>query len=247
MDGGLLTDLGINSGQQNPMKILRSGLLAATALALGASTQAQVVAYNFGSVATPASSATLVSAQIQSASSFSSLVGGGAASGSGTGSNTAGGGGGAYFTASNWRNADGNYFAFTITPALNYQLSLSSFSFYYATSSSGPNVATLYSSADAYATALASFTMTPAAGTIAAADWHQNSASITLTGISTGTTFRLTAGGASNATGAFRIDAVTLNGTVTAIPETSTSAMLLGALALAGAVIHRGRLAKKPA
>ena len=224
------------------MKTLRSGLLAFAILAVGGAAQAQIVSYTFGPTGTPTAAAASTAANIQSASSFGSFVGGGAASGSGTGSNTAGGGGGAYFTASNWRSADANYYSFMVTPSSGYQLSLANFSYYYATSSSGPTSAALFSSADSYASALANFTMIPAAGTIAAADWHQNTASITLSGITTATTFRLAATGASNAAGSFRIDAITLNGSVTAIPEPSTYAAILGAVMLTGVIIRRRRL-----
>ncbi len=204
---------------------------------------AQVAVYSFGPTGTP-TVAVSSSAANTSASSFASFVGSGSASGSGTGSNTAGGGGGAYFTASNWRASDSNYTIFTITPGSGFQVTLSGFSYFYASSSSGPNSLSLFSSADSYSTSLSgSQGLTQAASTIVAADWHQNSATISLT-FSEPTTFRLTGTGASGASGVLRLDAVTLSGSVSAIPEPSTYAAIFGSLALAATVWHRRRQRK---
>jgi hypothetical protein len=191
----------------------------------------QVVSYTFGSTSSPTASAASVAANL-AASGFASFTGAGTTGVNSPGSSTAGGGGGAYFIASNWRSADGNYLYFTLTPANGFQLSLSSFSFYYASTGTGPTSATLSSSADGYASALGTYGLTQqSGGSLLASDWHQAGSSITLSAI-TGTTFRISATGASGSTGSFRVDAVTLNGTVSAIPEPSTYAATAGLLGL---------------
>lgn len=214
-------------------------------LLFGCALEAQIVSYTFGTTGSPTISPA-ASANV-SASDFASNLGTGAASSSSPGSATAGGGGGSYFIASNWRSADNNYFYFTITPAAGYQIQLSDFSFYYAATGSGPTSASLASSADSYGNALASFSLTrQAGGSLVASDWHPASSSITLSAISTATTFRLNATGASGSTGSLRVDAVTLNGVVSAVPEPATVAAIGGAAALLATVVIRRRK-KSPA
>jgi hypothetical protein len=62
-----------------------------------------------------------------------------------------------------------------------------------------------------------------------------------MSGINTATTFRIFGSGASSSLGTFRVDDVTVNGAVTAVPEPSTYAALLGGMALTGAIILRHR------
>lgn len=202
---------------------------------------AQIAIYGFGPTGTPTLSATSSATNV-TASSFASFTGGGTTGTSSPGSSGAGGGGGAYFTSANWRSSDGNYVYFTITPAAGFQVSLTGFSYYYASTSSGPNSLSLFSSADSYSSSLtgAQSLTTQAGGSLLSADWHQNSGSISLT-FSSPTTFRLTGTGASLSTGSLRLDAVTLNGSVSAIPEPSTYAAVFGGLALLGTLWHRRR------
>lgn len=197
----------------------------------------QVAAYTFGPTGSPTTSATTVDSNI-TASAFSSFTGSGAAINNSPGSSTAGGSGGYYFSANTFRTSDGNYFAFTITPAEGYQVTLSSVSFYYLSTASGPTDSALQSSNDSYGSNLAAFSLTHAGSTPAASDWHLASSSITLT-FTSATTFHLTGAGASGSTGAFRVDDVTFSGTVSAIPEPSTYAAIIGSVALAGATWHR--------
>jgi hypothetical protein len=213
----------------------------AFAAVCGVAAHAQIVSYTFGSSGSPSSSATTVAGNV-SASSFASNLGSGATSSGSPGSLNAGGGGGSYFVSSNWRAVDGNYFYFTITPAAGYQITLSDFSFYYAATSTGPNSASLTSSADNYGSALGNFALTrQAGGSLLASDWHAANSSITMTAISSATIFRVNATGASASTGALRIDAVTLNGTVSAVPEPATYAAISGAIALLGVIVSRRR------
>ena len=102
--------------------------------------QAQVVSYTFGSTSSPTTGAATVAANL-TASTFASFTGSGTTGINSPGSSTAGGGGGAYFTATNWRSADGNFLYFTLTPANGFQLNLSSFSFHYASTGTGPTSA----------------------------------------------------------------------------------------------------------
>ena len=206
--------------------------------------RAQIAVYGFGPTGTPTVSVTSTATNV-SADSFASFTGGGATSTTSPGSSTAGGGGGAYFTSQNWRSSDNNYVFFTITPASGYQVTLTSFSYYYASTSTGPSSVSLFASSDGYASSLTgSQSLTQAAGSLVAADWHQNNTSITLT-FSSPTTFRLTGTGASGSTGALRLDAVTLNGSVSAIPEPSTYAAIFGVAALGFAGWHRRRQQQK--
>lgn len=200
---------------------------------IGPRLRAQVVSYTFGTTASPTTVASSVVGNL-TASSFASFTGSGSTGTSSPGSSTAGGGGGAYYIASNWRSSDGNYFYFTLTPASGYQLTLTSFSFYYASSGTGPSSATLSSNADNYATALGTYSLTQqAGGSLLASDWHQASSSTTLSALSASSIFRLSATGASGATGTLRVDAVTLSGTVTAVPEPSTYGTIAGVVVLA--------------
>lgn len=212
-------------------------------LLLVGSLSGQIVSYSFGTSGAQTTAATFTAENLSS-SIFASTLGGGVTSSSSPGSSTAGGGGGAYFTASNWRASDGNYFSFSVTPASGYAVIVTSISFYYASTSTGPSSAMLTSSVDGYAGNLGTFSLTQqAGGSLLAADWHQASSSITLTAFDTATSFRLGATGASVAGGTLRVDAVVLNGTVSAVPEPSTYAAIAGVWAVCGVLWHRRRRA----
>lgn len=203
----------------------------------------QVVVFNFGS-SNPDSggiiNATSVDANITAVSSFSSLLGSGIVTKASPQSTTSGGSGGYYFTSSYWRTSDSNYYEVTITPSAGYQVTLSSFDFYYLSTSSGPDSSALKFSDDSFNSTLASYVLTKAVSTPAASDWRSASQSITAT-FTSSTTFRLYATGASSSAGAFRIDDVQFIGTVTAVPEPSTYAAILGGVALVGVMVLRRR------
>ena len=152
---------------------------------------------------------------------------------------------GYYFKGNYWRAVDTSYFSFTVTPTSGYELSLTSISFNYLSSSTGPNSYSLASSVDSYGTPLASGSLTQAPPTVHSSDWHTNSPSIALAATSP-TTIRLSASGASSASGVVRVDRVTINGTVTAVPEPSTYGAMAGVLALAWAVVRRRRRTGPP-
>lgn len=147
--------------------------------------------------------------------------------------------GGYYLSDNGWTGtAPGtNYFQFSITPS-NASVSLTSISFGYRESgtSTGPVNFSIRSSADSYAADLATGSLTNTDN-----NWHSSgSSSITLTFVST-TTFRIYANGATSGTPTLRLDDLTINGTVTAVPEPATVAVWLGLGALWVTVMRRRR------
>jgi hypothetical protein len=211
------------------------GALFCAGLSAG-TTGAQIVAYGFS-----ASSA-------GPTSSDANVVGGPVANGGGvmTTSNSSpvssgySGASGGYFIFDNgWTGAapGTNYFQFTVTPS-SASVAVTSISFGYRESgtNTGPTSFFVRSSADGYGADLASGSLTNSDN-----NWHSTGAtSVTLTFTST-TTLRIYANGASNNTPTLRIDDISLNGTVTAIPEPESVAAWLGAFALGAAVIGRSR------
>jgi len=214
------------------MRTIRLGLLFLSLLASGGALTAQLVVYSFGSSAAPTAVASDLSASV-----FSGSLGA-PATGSGSPVYAAGSGGG-YFTASAWTGgAPGtNYFEFTLTPDFGYGLSLSSISFGYRATGTGPTAFAVRSSSDVFSSTLASGTITNDSA------WHSTGPlSITLSSLTAATTLRVYASGASSSLGTLRVDDVTLSGSVTAIPESSTYAAIFGLLAFAGGLLHRRRM-----
>jgi hypothetical protein len=212
----------------------------ALSLAVSPCAQAQLVTYTFGSAGSPTTDANSVTTNL-SASVFSGSVGS-----PGTGSGTpvySAGSGGSFFSASSWTGAapGGNYFEFTLTPADGYRFDVTSVSFGYRATSTGPTAFAFRSSSDGYASDLAAGSLTNDGS------WYASGAvSITLSALASGTTFRVYGSGASAAGGTLRLDDVTLNGTVSAVPEPATVAALAGLAALLTAiVVHRHK--KSPA
>jgi hypothetical protein len=215
------------------MRITRLGLLLVVISASGGALRAQIVTYAFGSVATPTTSATTVAENL-SAGAFAGNLGS-PSTGSGNPVYTAGSGDG-YFTASNWTGpAPGtNYFEFTLTPNSGYGLTVTSLSFGYRATATGPTAFVLRSSSDSFAANLAVGTITNDSS------WRSSGPlSITLSGLTGATTLRLSGSGASSSLGTLRIDDVTLEGAVTAVPEPAAFAAIIGALTLAGVVFRR--------
>ena len=218
------------------MKTLRHGLLSIAMLAMTCAVQAQIVIYSFGTSGSPTTNASSTASDV-SASVFSGLNGT-PATGSGSPVYSAGSGG-SYFTATAWTGAapGSNYFQFTITPDSGYSISTTTLTFGYRATPTGPTAYSIRSSADSYTANLASGSFTNDG------NWSSvGSISITLSGLVSATTLRLYGSGASTAGGTLRVDDVGLSGSVTAIPESSTYAAILGTLTLLGVVIWRRRL-----
>lgn len=215
------------------MKIPARCLVILVVVAFAPAIQGQVLTYSFtgGSTAPTTSHASL-------AGSVFSGNAGSPASGSSSPTFTAGTSGG-YFSATGWTgSAPGtNYFQFTITPAEGFAVTLTSLSFGYRASSTGPNAIAFRSDADGYSTNLVSTSLTRDS------TWYDSSSlTLTSTTFTTATTFRLYGSGASSTAGTFRVDDVRLNGSVvSAIPEPSTYAVIAGATSLLGAVWWRRR------
>ncbi len=201
-----------------------------------ATASAQILVYNFSlSGAGPTSS-------------NGSITGGAVSTGGGVtatsnsspvSSGYSGASGGYYIADNGWTGtAPGtNYFQFTITPT-SASVTITSINFGYRESgtSTGPTNFFIRSSADSYSADLASGSLTNSDN-----NWHSIGAtSVTLTFFSA-TTFRIYANGASSNTPTLRIDDLTVNGTVSAIPEPETTAVCLGAFALGAVALVRGR------
>ena len=180
-------------------------------------------------------------------SSASNLTGGSVSTGGGvtTTSNTspvssgyAGASGGYFISDNGWTGAapGTNYFQFTITPSSGYSVSIASISFGYRESgaSTGPTNFYIRSSVDSYGSNLGTGTLTNSDNS-----WHSSgNTSVTLT-FTSATTVRLYANSASSGTPTLRFDDISVNGSVSAIPEPSTYAIWFGVAALGVAVAKR--------
>lgn len=219
------------------MKIIRLGLLLLPFLASGGALHAQLVVYEFGPTATPTAAAASVASNL-SASLFTGNLGS-PATGSGTPVYSAGSGGG-FFTATTWTGvAPGtNYFEFTLTPDSGHGFSLASISFGYRATGMGPSAFAVRSSSDGFSSTLVSGAI------VNDTAWHSTGTlSITLSSLmTTATTLRVYGSDASSNAGTLRVDDVTLNGSVTAIPESSTYAAIFGAVVLAAVMNRRRKL-----
>lgn len=204
-------------------------LLCSASLLVAAGTlEAQLVSYTFGSSAAPTVAATTVTTNL-SASDFSGVIG------SPTTGSTSPVSSGAYFAASTWAGPLGsNYFEFTLTPAADHGFSVTSGSFDYRATSTGPAELALRSSADGYAASL--FTL----ATTTDGAWHfSGSQTISLTSLGSAITFRLYGYDADANGGTLRTDNVILHGTVFAMPEPASYATLAGFAALGLVAVRR--------
>jgi hypothetical protein len=210
-------------------------ILVGALMILGCTAQGQIAVYSFGTAGSPTAGVTSVASNL-TASAFSGNLG--TPGPGGTSPLYTAGSGGGYFAAASWTGAapGSNYFEFTLTPNAGYAFTTTSMTFGYRATSTGPTNLAVRSSFDTYATNLASGTIT------GDSVWRSSGTlTITLSGMNTATTFRIFGSGASSGVGTFRVDDVTVNGSVTAIPEPSTYAVILGAMALTGAIIRRRR------
>ena len=150
-------------------------------------------------------------------------------------------GSGSYFASqSGWTGtAPGStYFEFTLTPATGQTATVTSVSFGARATSTGPTSYAIRSSQDGFATNLLTSSLANDAS------WRSTgSQSVTLT-FTEATTFRLYGSGASSGSGTLRVDDFTIEGSMSAVPEPSTYALLAGSAALLGTWWHRRRTAR---
>lgn len=207
-------------------------LLLASTLAA----QTTLVRYSFtGNVTTP----TITHADL-TASSFGSNLLGTTSNSSPVSSGYTGSSGSYYFYSDAWTGSapGSNYFSFSLTPDPGMSVSLASISFGYKGSSTlAPTSFLLRSSADNYSSNLLTGSLTADATN---AWYNTGTQSVTLSFTST-TTFRIYAGGASNAGATLRLDDVVMSGSTSAIPEPSTYAAIAGLSALVFASLRRRR------
>jgi hypothetical protein len=219
-------------------KFLPRRILIGAILMVGCTVQGQIAVYSFGTAGSPTADVTSVASHL-TAGVFSGNLG--TPGPGGTSPLYTAGSGGGYFAAAGWTGTapGSNYFEFILTPDAGYAFSATSMTFGYRATATGPTNFAVRSSADAYASNLTSGTIT------GDSTWRSAGAlSITLSGINTATTFRIFGSGASSSLGTFRVDDVTVSGSVTAVPEPSTYAAILGAMALTSVLICQRRRAR---
>jgi hypothetical protein len=218
---------------------LSGSALTAMLLAASAATshaQILVYAFNTGSPATATVSPTSIAAHTFG-SVFSSVDAGTTSDSSPVSSGYSGSSGSFHFVDNNWNSAapGSNFFQFTITPDAGYEVSVSSLSFGYRRTSTGPTSYTVRSSVDGYSADLG-------AGSLTGTDvWSGISAAFPEETSSSLVTFRIYASDASSASGTLRIDDVKLFGTVSAIPEPSIYALAVGLATLGIVGVRRWR------
>ncbi len=155
------------------------------------------------------------------------------------------------FTATNWSTgatfsdaSTGNaYITFSITPTSGNQLSLSGATITYTlqNSGTGPDFYSVRSSVDSFGSDLsASSTALTGTGGITSTSLTLPS-SVSYTGLTGAVEFRIYGWGASSGLGTLSVNAWSMTGGVSAIPEPSTYAVIVGGVVLAGAFWQRRR------
>jgi hypothetical protein len=145
-----------------------------------------------------------------------------------------------------------DYYSFTITPSGGFSYSISSITFDAGRTATGPRQFVVRSSADGFSANL-SASESQANVSIVGSNVFQftdNTSTTIYTGmsvapggsvVSTAVTYRIYSYNAESSAGGFRVDNVVISGTVTAVPEPSTTTMLFGVIALAAIVVRRSR------
>lgn len=129
------------------------------------------------------------------------------------------------------------YYQLTLTPTSGYEVSLSSFSFGTRSTGSGPTNVAVYTSSDNYTASIASGTSTSTWGLVSSGELTS------ITGTSSSPlVIRIYGygGSGSTSTANWRIDDVSVSA-VSAVPESSTYAAILGGVALLGVLAVRRR------
>lgn len=225
------------------MKTQRFGFGVLALAALGCAAQGQII-WNFtGLTGTPSSMVTNVSGGLITAANLNSgsLAFNSTSASSGYGGATGGGNAAVAARTGALSTATSTYLEFTLNPASGYAIQVTGLTLGSRGTATAPTFLTLYSSADNYTSALGSISVT------ANSTWLAVSLSpFTVTGAAdTALTLRLFGSGGTGSVVAanWRIDDVSLSAAaITAVPEPSSYATILGVVALTGVMIRRRRL-----
>jgi hypothetical protein len=217
------------------------GILALAAL--GCTAQGQII-WNFtGLTGAPSATVANLSGGLITAANLNSgsLVFNSTSASSGYVGSTGGGNAAIAAKTGALSTATSSYFELTLNPASGYAIQVTDLTLGSRGTATAPTFLTLYSSADNFTSALASTSVT------ANSTWLAISlSSFSVTGAAdTPLTLRLFgSGGVGSVVAAnWRIDDVSLSvAAITAIPEPSTVAPILGVVALTGVMIRRRRL-----
>lgn len=140
------------------------------------------------------------------------------------------------YNAAGWTTAAGidlgDYFTFTLDAAAGFEIDFNSFVYTSARSSQGPASFSVRSSVDGFTANLALPAATGASISLAAAVFQN---------ITNAIEFRIYGFGAGNTNGSFAINDFTFDGTVTAVPEPNSAAMVAGAIGCLGLIRRRRR------
>jgi hypothetical protein len=123
------------------------------------------------------------------------------------------------------------YFDFTLTPSVGNLISFESFVYTGQASGTGPNSFSFRSSTDSFTADIGTPTVTGATISLAGSQFQN---------LSSATTFRLYGWGASASAGTFSVNEFTFNGSVSAVPEPSSIA-LLSLVGIGGFALRRLR------
>lgn len=216
------------------MKTLRHGLLSLAMIATGTSVHAQFTAtYTFGSTLTDIPTvANATFAPLTATNTTVSRLSGALASS-------------ANWVAGGSAADPAEFLSFSLSPDAGYELDLTSLTFKASSSSSGPlNVSVALYVGGIFQESSATFlpVITATATTAAMGSAHTfDFADHPDIGAGTSAQFRIYAWGGSSSTGTFRLDDISIHGSLqaVAIPEPSTYAVLLGAITLAGVALNR--------
>jgi hypothetical protein len=156
-------------------------------------------------------------------------------SGIGRGSGISGSNANDRYSATGWNSAsfDSNdYFTWTLTPAAGTKLNLVSLTYTGQASASGPVNFTLRSSVDSFTTAIGTPTATGTTITLTSPSFQ---------GLTSSVEFRLYGWAGSSGLGTFSVNDFTFSGTLSAVPEPSTYAAIVGSAAFGAVVVVRRR------
>ncbi len=124
------------------------------------------------------------------------------------------------YNANSWNTSalDANaYFTFSLTPNAGNSLNFTNFAYTGQASGTGPTVFAFRSSLDAFVADIGATTATGATVSLSGGSFQN---------LSSATEFRLYGWGASGSTGTFSVNEFTFNGSITAVPEPNSIALV---------------------